>query len=189
MTVPKHNQRYLYGVDATLRHQPGTSEFYQGLVIGTEWLWNNQKFQDVELGIDPGTGDPIFGDQHAHRNGGYAYLEAFLGRRYSVGVRGDYAEDPFGAANRQRTYSAFATWMPSEFQRLRFQFDQDRRQRRTKQPALHSSVDRIPGESLTWLRDALNSHRPCSAPVCSRSRRAPPERHCAWSPPRPTSPT
>ena len=68
--------------------------------------------------------DPIFADQHAHRNGGYSYLEAFLGRRYSIGLRGDYAEDPFGAANRQRTYSAFATWMPSEFQRLRFQFDQ-----------------------------------------------------------------
>ena len=75
-------------------------------------------------GSTPCTGDPILDDQHAHRNGGYAYLEAFLGRRYSVGVRGDYAEDPFGGANRQRTYSAFATWMPSEFQRLRFQFDE-----------------------------------------------------------------
>jgi len=124
VTVPKHDQRYLYGIDATLRHQPGTSEFYQGLVIGSEWFWNEQKFDDVEVGTDPGTGDPIFADQHAHRNGGYAYLEAFLGRRYSVGIRGDYAEDAFGPANRQRTYSAFATWMPSEFQRLRFQFDQ-----------------------------------------------------------------
>jgi hypothetical protein len=94
-------------------------------VVGTEWLWNNQKFEDVPLAIDPGTGEPILGDQHAHRNGGYAYLEAFLGRRYSVGIRGDYAEDPFGDANRQRTYSAFATWMPSEFHRLRFQFDQE----------------------------------------------------------------
>ncbi len=124
VTVPKNNERYLYGIDATLRHQPGTSEFYQGLVIGSEWFWNNQNFKDVQVGTDPLTGDPILDDQHAHRNGGYAYLEAFFNRRYSVGVRGDYAEDPFGAANRQRTYSAFATWMPSEFQRLRFQFDE-----------------------------------------------------------------
>ena len=124
VTAPKHDERYLYGIDATLRHQPGTSEFYQGLVIGSEWFWNDQKFQDVLVGTDPGTGDPIFADQRDRRNGGYAYLETFLGRSYSIGVRGDYAEDAFGPANRQRTYSAFATWMPSEFQRLRFQFDQ-----------------------------------------------------------------
>jgi hypothetical protein len=39
-------------------------------------------------------------------------------------VRLDYAEQPFGAADRQQMYSGFVTWRPSEFQRLRFQFDQ-----------------------------------------------------------------
>jgi len=123
-TVPQNNQRGLYGVDVTLRHQPGTSELYQGFVFGTEWFWNDETFHDVQLGTDPVTGDPITGDTHANRNAGYAYLEAFFGRRYSLGVRGDYAEDPFGDVNRQRTYSAFATWFPSEFQRLRFQIDE-----------------------------------------------------------------
>ena len=123
-TVPQDNQRDLYGADVTLRHQPGTSQLYQGFVLGSEWYWNNEKFQDVEIGIDPITGDPILGEQHARRNGGYAYLETFLGRRYSLGVRGDYSEDPFGDAERQKTYSAFATWFPSEFHRLRFQVDQ-----------------------------------------------------------------
>jgi len=123
-TVTQDDQRNLYGVDATLRHQPGTSEFYQGFIFGTEYYWNDEKFSDVEIGTDPVTGDPIFGDDHANRNGGYAYLEALLGRSYRLGVRGDYAEDPFGETNRQRMYSAYATWFPSEFHRLRFQFDQ-----------------------------------------------------------------
>jgi hypothetical protein len=121
VTVPDNSTRFLYGVDATLRHQPGTSEFYQGFVIGSEWLWNEEEFRS----LDPDTGEVIPGaSQRFHRNGGYAYLETFFNRRFSLGIRGDYAEDPFGPANRQGTYSAFATWMPSEFHRLRFQFDE-----------------------------------------------------------------
>ncbi len=124
-TVPEDNERGLYGVDLTLRHQPGTSEFYQGFVLGTEWIWNNEVFHDVDTGEVDGAGDPILDPkQHDQRQGGYGYLEAFFNRRYSAGVRADYAEDPFGDINRQQTYSAFVTWLPSEFQRLRFQFDQ-----------------------------------------------------------------
>lgn len=124
LTIPQHDTRSLYGFDATLRHQPGTSRFYQGFVLGSEWYWNDEEFEDVEVGIDPGTGDPLLGNARFRRDGGYAYLETFLGRRYSLGFRGDYAQDPAEAANRQRTYSAFATWFPSEFQRLRLQVDQ-----------------------------------------------------------------
>lgn len=123
-TVPQHDTRSLYGFDATLRHQPGTSEFYQGFVLGSEWYWNDEEFEDVEIGVDPVTGDPLLGNERFRRDGGYAYLETFFGRRYSLGVAGDYAEDLLDATNRQRTYSAFATWFPSEFQRLRFQVDQ-----------------------------------------------------------------
>jgi len=119
-TVPRDGQRYLYGLDATLRHQPGTSELYQGLVLGSEWYWNNERFANV----DPVTGAPLPGNERFHRNGGYAYLETFFGRRYSVGLRGDYAVDLSGESSRQITSSVFATWFPSEFQRLRFQFDQ-----------------------------------------------------------------
>ena len=124
LTVPQHSTRNLYGFDATLRHQPGTSRFYQGFVIGSEWYWNDEEFEDVEIGIDPGTGDPLLGNERFRRDGGYAYLETFLGRRYSLGSRFDYAEDPLGPTELQRTYSAFATWFPSEFQRLRLQVDQ-----------------------------------------------------------------
>jgi hypothetical protein len=122
--VPQHDTRSLYGFDATLRHQPGTSRFYQGFVLGSEWYWNDEDFEGVEVGVDPGTGDPILGSERFRRNGGYAYLETFFGRRYSLGVVGDYAEALSGPTDCQRTYSAFASWFPSEFQRLRVQFDQ-----------------------------------------------------------------
>jgi hypothetical protein len=129
-TVADHGARYLYGFDATLRHQPGTSAFYQGLVLGSEWYWNNEKFEDaVEVGTDPDTGDPILGPERFRRNGGYAYLEGFFGRSYSLGTRFDFAEEPIGYSDQQLTYSAFATWYPSEFHRLRFQFDQIDQQR------------------------------------------------------------
>jgi len=123
-TVAQNNQRDLYGVDVTLRHQPGTSGAYQGLVLGTEWYWNNERFADVPLGFDPATGEQRTGNHRYDRNGGYAYLETFWNRRYSFGVRADFAEDIQGGARSQRTYSAFATWMPSEFQRIRLQFDE-----------------------------------------------------------------
>jgi len=118
-TSPKHGARYLYGIDATLRHQPGTSEFYQGFVIGSEWLWNDEKFKNVDE-----DGEIVPGAQRFKRDGGYAYLESFFARQYSLGARFDYAQQPVDATDRQRTWSAFATWYPSEFQRLRFQFDQ-----------------------------------------------------------------
>lgn len=121
------SERRLYGFDAALRHQPGTSRAYQGLVLGAEWLWNHERFRDVGLGIDPDTGEELFGDQRFLRNGGYAYLEAYIGRRYSIGVRGDYAEQIAGDPDRQRTGSVFATWMPSEFHRLRLQYDHESR--------------------------------------------------------------
>jgi hypothetical protein len=123
-TVADHGARYLYGFDATLRHQPGTSAFYQGLVLGSEWYWNNEEFEDVTIGFDPGTQEPILGRERFRRNGGYVYLETFLGRHTSLGTRFDLAEEPVGPTSRQRSYSAFATWYPSEFQRLRFQVDQ-----------------------------------------------------------------
>jgi len=112
-TAPSGARRRLAGFDVTLRHQPGTSSFYQGAVLGSEWYWNDQEFLVA-------AGD----SERFHRNGGYAYLESFLGRSYSAGLLFDHAEDVAGDAERQNTFSAFVTWRPSEFQRLRLQLDQ-----------------------------------------------------------------
>ena len=111
--APSGTRRRLLGVDLTIRHQPGTSSFYQGTVVGSEWYWNNQAFFDAEGG-----------EERFHRNGGYAYFESFFGRRFSGGLLFDHAEDVAGQADRQNSYSGFVTWMPSEFQRLRFQVDE-----------------------------------------------------------------
>lgn len=121
--VPQDDERQLWGVDATLRHQPGTSRFYQGFVLGSEWLWSREKFRDLPRGTDPDTGEPLSGNRRYARDGGYAYLEGFFGRRYSLGVRGDYSQAIAGSPDDLYTWSLFATWMPSEFHRLRLQGD------------------------------------------------------------------
>jgi hypothetical protein len=121
--VPQDNERQLWGVDVTLRHQPGTSRFYQGFVLGSEWLWNFEKFRDLEVGEDPDTGEPLFGNRRFSRHGGYAYLEGYFGRSYRLGVRGDYSQAIAGPPDDLYAWSAFATWFPSEFQRLRLQGD------------------------------------------------------------------
>ncbi len=117
LASPQGGNRTLYGVDFTLRHQPGTSGFYQGLVWGTEWLWNNQRFTERD---DSGV---ILDQSRFQRQGGYSYLEAFFGRRYSAGLRFDYSEALQGLVDRERMASLFVTWMPSEFHRLRLQLD------------------------------------------------------------------
>ena len=117
LSVPTGARRGLYGLDATVRHQPGTSEFYQGTDVGVEWLWSSERFDQAELQ----DGDTVSG--RFRRDGGYAYFESFFGRRFSAGARFDYAENLFGPKDLQRTYSAFITWKPSEFQRLRLQWD------------------------------------------------------------------
>lgn len=110
VAAPSGTRRRLYGVDLALRHQPGSSSFYQGAVLGSEWYWNDQEFLD-------GAG----GSERFHRDGGYAYLEGFFGRSFSGGLLFDHAEDIADEAARQNTYAGFVTWKPSEFQRLRLQ--------------------------------------------------------------------
>lgn len=115
--IPHDSERNLWGTDVTVRHQPGTSGFYQGLVWGTEWLWNRQRFTERD---DTGA---VVSQTRDDRTGGYTYAEAFFGRRYSAGLRFDYSEAVSGDTDLAKTVSSFITWMPSEFQRLRFQFD------------------------------------------------------------------
>jgi hypothetical protein len=115
--IPHESNRNLWGTDVTFRHQPGTSSLYQGLVWGTEWMWNRQKFTERD---DDGA---IVSETRDNRTGGYTYAEAYLGRAFSLGARFDYSEAVEGDDDLAKTVSPFITWKPSEFQRLRFQFD------------------------------------------------------------------
>jgi hypothetical protein len=129
--IARDQNRSLYGLDLTFRHQPGSQGFYQGTTVGAEWMWNDERFPDVNPVIDTGTGtprvdeegNPMYQPGRFARNGGYAYFESFFMRRFSVGARFDYSEAVDGAIERLKTSSVFLTWMPSEFHRLRFQFD------------------------------------------------------------------
>lgn len=129
--IPRDSNRNLYGVDVTLRHFPGFAGFYQGTTVGVEWLWNDERFRDVVELLDPLSGEPLVGEEGEPlfgpgrfvRTGGYAYFESFFARGFSGGARFDYSEAVAGAEDPLRTTSLFVTWMPSEFQRLRFQFD------------------------------------------------------------------
>ena len=115
--VPQNSQRNVYGADVTLRHQPGTSGVYQGFVLGSEWYWNRERFTERD------TTGLVIDRTRLNRQGGYGYFEAFFDRRFSGGARFDYSESPDGLPDLARTGSVFLTWMPSEFQRLRLQFD------------------------------------------------------------------
>jgi hypothetical protein len=123
--VPQKSRRNFYGTDVTLRHQPGTSGVYQGFVIGSEWYWNRERFTEFD---DTGL---VIDRNRVGRKGGYGYFEAFFDRRYSAGTRFDYSESPdvgtcdgcTTSRDLARTASVFVTWMPSEFHRLRLQFD------------------------------------------------------------------
>ena len=186
---PSDSTRNLFGVDVTLRHQPGTSGFYQGLVVGSEWYWNSERFDDIEQGIDPDTGEAIFGTQRFQRNGGYAYVEAFLGRRYSLGVRGDYAENiagPRGAAAHATRPSR--PGCPRSSSACACRRTRSTRTGRRRRLSDHPAMDRVPRESQPWLRSSLGSRLGCSASCCS-SRRSPRRRRCASSRRCRTSPT
>jgi len=111
------SERNTWGVDVTLRHQPGTTGVYQGFVWGTEWLWNDQRFTERD---DDGS---LIDRMRPSRSGGYSYVEAFFARRYSAGLRYDRSKAPDGERDLANTVSAFFTWKPSEFHRLRLQLD------------------------------------------------------------------
>src|SRR5262245_27783671 len=100
--VPRDSQRNLYGADVTLRHQPGTSGVYQGLVVGSEWYWNRERTTQPFLLDD---GSVIDLHDRSHRSGGYVYAEGLFGRRYSLGTRFDYSESPVGVQDLARTWS------------------------------------------------------------------------------------
>lgn len=131
LTLPRNRDRSLYALDLTLRHDPGVQSFYQGTTVGAEWMWNDERFPDIDEILDPETGTPLLDDaglpllspRRFLRSGGYAYVESFFDQRFSLGARIDFAEDVMDDPNRLLTSSAFFTWMPSSFQRLRFQFD------------------------------------------------------------------
>lgn len=108
--------RYLTGLDITYRYTPLATAAYNGLVWGTEVLYNRENWNvDTE---DPA--DPLFQWQNAV--GLYSYIEPRLTRRYYVGFLFQWVQAIDGLAADTLGYSPYVTIFVSEFQRIRLQY-------------------------------------------------------------------
>ncbi|HWI56971.1 MAG TPA: hypothetical protein VNZ22_07080 [Bacillota bacterium] len=110
-TDPAERDRYIGGVDITLRYQPLGSTIREGYVWGTEVLVNSADFE-----TSPG----LF--NHENAVGLYSYVEKKLSRRFKVGFLFDWLEDPANHNAETFRLSPYVTWNPSEFQMLRLQY-------------------------------------------------------------------
>jgi len=133
-------ERRLIGVDFKYRWYPLGRGLRQNLTLAGEWLYDVGEADPVNGGrrIDV-FGNPV--RQGAH--GGYVYGEYRLSKQWRPGFRFDYFQlqsEPllvtnpgtglFGSTGNatghrtdNRTWSPYLTWMPSEFQRVRFQYN------------------------------------------------------------------
>ena len=137
-------ERRLVGMDFKYRWYPLGYGLRQSLTIAGELL------HDIG-GADPVNGGPrrdIFGNPVRQGAwGGYVYAEYRLSKQWRPGFRFDYFQlqsepllvtNPFtglpastlnatGHRTDNRTWTAYLTWFPSEFQRLRLQFNRSDR--------------------------------------------------------------
>ena len=137
-------ERRLVGVDFKYRWYPLGYGLRQSLTIAGELL------HDIG-GADPVNGGPrrdIFGNPVRQGAwGGYVYAEYRLSKQWRPGFRFDYFQlqsepllvtNPFtglpastlnatGHRTDNRTWTAYLTWFPSEFQRLRLQYNRSDR--------------------------------------------------------------
>lgn len=114
-------QRSLAGVDLTYRYAPLERAAYNGLVWGTELLYNQE---DRPVGGFPDDVTPTTPLVFKRRDavGLYSYVEPRLTRRFYPGFLFEYVQDVDKARGDTLAYSPYLTFWPSEFQRLRFQY-------------------------------------------------------------------
>jgi len=122
----------LAGLDLYLKWQPEQTE--RGWPFVT---WQTEvMYRDYEAGEfeDAGTGEIVAAESLGDW-GAYTQVVWGFRRGFTLGLRLDHAEgdeslaldvtsDPF--RDRRNRYSAALTWFPSEFSKLRFQYDHDR---------------------------------------------------------------
>jgi len=123
-----NTQRHLTGIDLTFRHEPTGAGQVGRFLWGTELFRNDERRRD-EMAIDSdgdGTGDTDAFNRY-YALGGYSYVDYRFAPRWSTGAFLDYVEDPENLKNRkvnERHYGAMLNFMPSEFQKIRFQYSQ-----------------------------------------------------------------
>lgn len=106
----KDTWRTLTGLDLTYRYAPVQGGLYRGMVWGTEVLQNDERR------FNPATMLPT---ARVRAYSGYSYIWVKTGLRWRPGIMADMTEDLDQAGKLLKTYTAFATFDLTEFQRLR----------------------------------------------------------------------
>lgn len=113
--------RQLGGLELTFRWKPAAQGLYRSLIWRTEGLFSRRHLPDA---FDLDTGAQTATAARADRRGAYSYAEVQAGRRWSLGLRGDYLEAPDAVDSRgvTRALSPYATLTLNEFNRFRLQY-------------------------------------------------------------------
>lgn len=113
--------RQMLGLDLTCRWKPAKEGLYRSFIWRSEFLLSRRRLPDA---FDA-TGAHTATAARTERRGGYTYAEYQADRRWRLGLRADYTEDPQTRETRSvtRALSPYATFTMSEFNRLRLQFE------------------------------------------------------------------
>jgi hypothetical protein len=131
----------IYGVDFVYKWAPEGNPKYRNFKLVTEWFQQRRggdlTFDDGgAVGIGPTTENFTLRQSGWYLQGVYQFHPAWrVGLRYDQLDEGSWEAGPVASANgvvrpdfTPRRYSAMVDWNPSEFSRLRLQFNQDKSQ-------------------------------------------------------------
>lgn len=106
------NQR-LYGADLTFRWRPLQQGLYRSFIAQAEYM-----IQQNERNTDPSYLGPTRDFQ-----GAYGFARWQLTRRWHLGGRYDWIEDPETNGSNLTAASGYLQWFPSEFSKVNFGFE------------------------------------------------------------------
>lgn len=120
---PAEGERRRLGVaDLTFRWKPARTALYRSVMWRSAAYYSNR---DLEAEANPVTGAVVEpAADHVGAWAGYSYLQIQSGRRWRLGVRGDYLEDPVARTDAvvTRAVSPYVTFYANEFNRWRVQY-------------------------------------------------------------------
>lgn len=122
-----YDRKRLAAVDFTLRWKPLSQGTYRSVLWRSEFLYADWSLAPVLSPLDGSVEEPA---ARVHRRAGYSYVEVQPAKRWRLGVRGDYLEDPAvrdsTAPRITRAVAPYAAFSPSEFHRVRLQWTRAR---------------------------------------------------------------
>ncbi len=117
--------RKMLGTDLTLRWKPLREGQYRSFIWRSEFLYSERRLLAVTNALTGAEDEPPF---RTARGGVYSYAEYQPAKRWRLGLRYDYAEDPTSRGRRSptRAVAPYVTFTLSEFQKFRLQWEHQR---------------------------------------------------------------